>query len=206
MEYSSLLDSDLPIPESMVQGIHRAITQIAAGGTMLAGAQRVEVANATRDAWAGQTMAGGESTATSTASKMATHAHDLSGSDVAAFDDPATYVEILGIVARTAAIDTTTRGIGVSDVALPAGDNEAPSGGIDPAARQRSALVPTVGAAGPVSALSLLPSEAAAQEDLAGSLYLSYAEMGQVAIHKGLPRWQLELVAARTSLINHCFY
>lgn len=201
-----MLDTDLPVPARIAAGIERARRHIAASGATLDGLERVEVAKAARRAWSGDGPVVDATVAQSTAAKIATKAHELVASDVTAFDDPATYVEILGVVARTVAIDTAARGLGASEVALPDGSTDAPTGHFDPAARQRSALVPVVGAAGPTSGLSLVPSESAAQEDLHGALYLTYDEMGDIAIHKGLPRWQLELVAARTSLINHCFF
>ena len=101
-------------------------------------------------------------------------------------------------------MDTFARGIGFEAVSFPEPSSDAPDGNINERAKRRSAFVPTVGAARPTSALSLVPSENAAQADLHAGLYLSYSEMGDREIHKGLPRWQLELVAARTSLINDC--
>lgn len=201
-----MLDTDLPVPDRIAVGIERARHHIAAAGTTLSGAQRIEIAHTARSVGTGKVPGGNDTTAQRTAAKIATGAHLLAASDVASFDDPATYVEILGVVARTMAIDTTARGLAASAVRFPPTHDATTTGRTDPSARQRSALVPTVGAAGPTSALSLVPSENAAQEDLHGALYLTYTEMGDIKIRKGLPRWQLELVAARTSLINECFF
>ncbi len=66
--------------------------------------------------------------------------------------------------------------------------------------------MPTVGAIGPVTALDAVPPEATAQAALHGALYLSYAEMADLAVVRGLTRAQLELVAARVSYLNDCFY
>jgi pyrroline-5-carboxylate reductase len=45
-----------------------------------------------------------------------------------------------------------------------------------------------------------------AMEALHGPAYLSFAEMTDPAIKKGLSRAQIELVAARTSAVNECFF
>ena len=43
-------------------------------------------------------------------------------------------------------------------------------------------------------------------EALHGPAYLTFQEMGDPAIQKGLSRAQIELVASRTSSINECFF
>ena len=42
--------------------------------------------------------------------------------------------------------------------------------------------------------------------ELHGVLYLSLDEMADPTIEKTLTRAQMELIAARTSLLNDCFY
>jgi hypothetical protein len=63
-----------------------------------------------------------------------------------------------------------------------------------------------VGGSSIVQALSLVPAESAAQEDLHGALYLTYEAMAEPVHRSGLNRVQMELVAARTSAVNECFY
>ena len=46
-------------------------------------------------------------------------------------------------------------------------------------------------AAGATTALSAVDPGRAAQEDLHGALYLSYAEMSDIGFVRGLERWQL---------------
>ncbi|CAN5636154.1 hypothetical protein BH24ACT5_BH24ACT5_12450 [soil metagenome] len=116
------------------------------------------------------------------------------------------YVEIVGVVSRVAAIDTFERGVGRPQRPVPASSPGEPSRHLAAAARQRAGWVPTVGAIGPPTALSAVPAEAAAQEALHGALYLSYAEMADLAVTRGLTRTQMELVAARVSFLNDCFY
>jgi len=63
-----------------------------------------------------------------------------------------------------------------------------------------------LGGASITQALSLVPAENAALEQLHGHLYLTFGEMSDPAVSKGLSRSQMELVAARTSAHNECFY
>ena len=56
------------------------------------------------------------------------------------------------------------------------------------------------------NALSLVPAESAAQADIHGPLYMSYEQMADYAFERELNRAQMELVAARVSAINECFY
>ena len=66
--------------------------------------------------------------------------------------------------------------------------------------------MPTVGVISPPTALQAVPTEAAVQEELHGALYLSYADMADLAAVRGLSRAQMELVAARVSYLNDCFF
>lgn len=205
--------SDFPIPSYMVEGIDRARNNFAAAGARWSGVERIEIANIARAARAGRSRP--DNVVGERASEMtetiASNAHAITQQTVDAFvadlgRGPEAFVEMIGVVARLVAIDTFATGIGADLVSLPEPTTDAANGDTDGRARKRSAFVPTVGAAGATSALSAVASEDRAQEDLHGSLYLSYREMGDVHIVKGLPRWQLELIAARTSLINHCFF
>jgi hypothetical protein len=63
-----------------------------------------------------------------------------------------------------------------------------------------------VGGASITQALSLVDAESVAQEDMHGPLYLTYEGMAEFDYVAGLSRAQMELVAARTSAINECFY
>ncbi len=54
--------------------------------------------------------------------------------------------------------------------------------------------------------MTAVPPEAEALGDLHTVLYLSMFEMGDLHIVKDLTRVQIEFIAARTSLLNDCFY
>lgn len=203
---------EFTVPPHTESGVKRAIDNIGSAGPSWTAADRVAIATSARRA----SMGSNEGTqgqheiplgvAADIAARVATAAHEVDISDVDAFDQPEAFVELVGVAARTTAIDTFCRGIGRPTPALVATDEHPPTGRVHSGAKRRSAYVPTVGPAGATTALSAVPAEDAAQEDLHGALYLTYAEMGDLHIVKGLPRWQLELVAARTSLINRCFF
>lgn len=63
-----------------------------------------------------------------------------------------------------------------------------------------------VGTASITQALSLVPAENAALERYHGPMYLTFDEMADPGIERALTRPQMELVAARTSAVNECFY
>jgi alkylhydroperoxidase family enzyme len=120
--------------------------------------------------------------------------------------DPARYVELVGIVSRAVAIDTVLEALGLEVEPLPqpvAGD---PSEDVDQRAGKVKAWVPMVGGASITQALSMVPAENAKLEALHGALYLSFEEMADPKPGKELTRPQMELVAARTSAYNECFY
>jgi hypothetical protein len=119
---------------------------------------------------------------------------------------PDHYVELVAVVSRAVAIDTLLEGLGLPVEPLPepvAGD---PSGEVDHRARRAAAWVPMVGGASITQALSLVPTANAELERLHGTLYLTFEEMSEVEPGKDLSRPQMELVAARTSAHNECFY
>jgi hypothetical protein len=129
----------------------------------------------------------------------------VDGFRAAGLGDPR-YVELIGVVSRLAAADGVMRTLGLPLEPLPDPVDGSPTGAVDAAAGRGPAHVPMVGGASIPQALSLVPAESAAQEDLHGPLYLTYEEMGDLAFVRGLDRTRMELVAARTSAINECFY
>jgi hypothetical protein len=116
------------------------------------------------------------------------------------------YVELVGVVSRTVAIDTLFEALGMDPEPLPVPIDGDPTEDIDRRARVGKAWVPMVGGASITQALSLVPAENSALEEMHGHLYLRFEEMADPAVSKGLTRPQMELVAARTSAVNECFY
>jgi hypothetical protein len=137
-------------------------------------------------------------------------AHTIRADDVAealqAGMTAARYVEILSLAARLSAVDTMCYGLGLELVPLPVPVDGPPTDVVDHEARFNQGWVPTVGPASPPNALSLLPDDDQAMHELHGALYLSIPEMADAEIERGLHRTQMELVAARTSLLNECFF
>lgn len=177
-------------------------------GTWLDGAQRVAVVTAARAEASRATTdpASIEDVAELVAHRAAAITADTVDAIEAAGIDRARYVEVVGIVSRVAAIDTFDRGLGRSARSLPDRVNGSPSCETVAEARRRAGWVPTVGAIGAVTALSSVRREAAEQEALHGALYLPYEGMADLDVDRGLHRTQMELVAARVSLLNSCFY
>lgn len=177
-------------------------------GTWLDGSRRRAVVHAAREP-AGATPAQPRSIE-DVARLVARHASTITADSVDAIEaagiDRTTYVEIVGIVSRVAAIDTFDRGIGRPPRALPDTIGGTPSREPVADARRRAGWVPTVGAIGPPTALTAVRREAGDQEALHGVLYLSYGGMADLDADRGLHRTQMELVAARVSLLNDCFF
>lgn len=115
------------------------------------------------------------------------------------------YVEIVGLVSHLTAVDTYHRAMGIPLEPLPEPEPGDPTGVVAEGAKLRSSWVPTEGP-GVVFALSLVPSEKDGFEDLHTPLYLPTGEIGNWEFGRTLERPQMELVAARTSAINDCFY
>ncbi len=121
--------------------------------------------------------------------------------------DPFAYVEIVGIAAIVTALDVAAFGLRLDEEPLPAGDPGEPSRAIPEGAAVTDGWVPTVGPAWAPEALSAVPAERDAMNTVHGPLYLTMEQMLDLDIvRNGMARHQLELVAARTSMLNDCFY
>lgn len=125
-----------------------------------------------------------------------------SGRDVLA------YVELVSVVARLAAIDSYRIGLDIALDPLPSPVAGEPVPNVHPDAAKMNAWVPTVGIALAPTALSALPDEAASKKQLAMTWYIPDNVIHQYDVEPGreLTRPQMELVAARTSYLNECFF
>jgi hypothetical protein len=133
-----------------------------------------------------------------------------------------TYVEAVGIVAFTAGLDHFRRALGVPPVALPAPRPGEPTGHRPANARGGRAWVPMVApedATGPeadlytgsfvphiAQALSLVPDHVRLLERESATHYVAMSDIPDPARGRDLDRRQMELVAARVSALNECFY
>jgi alkylhydroperoxidase family enzyme len=135
----------------------------------------------------------------------------------------AEYVEIVGVVALLTGVDYFARSLGVAAPTLPEPCGGEPTRRRPPGARGGTAWVPMIApedATGPeaglygeapvvpniVRALSLVPDEVRALWRSSNAHYLPLTQIPDPAARRSLDRMQMELVAARVSALNQCFY
>ena len=135
----------------------------------------------------------------------------------------AEYVEIVAVVTMTAGVDFYARALGIAPFPLPAAVPGEPSRRRPAAARRETAWVPMIApeeAAGSeaelygggefvpniVRALSLVPDEVRMLRRLSDAHYLPIERIPDPTARRALDRMQMELVAARVSALNQCFY
>ena len=132
------------------------------------------------------------------------------------------YVELVGIVTFTAGIDYFCRSLGVTPFTLPEplpGEPTktrpqnvksgtawvsmlSPEDAVGPEATlYESETVPNI-----ARALSLVPDHVRVLQQESASHYVSIADIGNPTVRRDLDRLQMELVAARVSAMNECFY
>lgn len=133
------------------------------------------------------------------------------------------YVEAVGIVTLLAGADAFCRAIGIPPHRLPAAIPGEPSRQRPAGTRDGVAWVPMLmpeDATGPEAdlypnvplvpniarALSLLPDHARCLQDWIATHYVPLADLQNPTVGRELDRMQIELVAARVSAINECFY
>lgn len=137
---------------------------------------------------------------------------------------PERYVEIVSVVAHTVALDTFARGVGLAGLPLPRPSDGAPSRYRPPGAKPGPAWVPwiesedlTDAEAGiypmgrpPANihrAMSLVPPEVGSFFDLCEHMYFGPLEMRDFEHEfRAITHAQVELLAARVSALNRCFY
>lgn len=135
----------------------------------------------------------------------------------------AEYVELVGIVAVVSGIDAFRRAMGEPAYLLPSPVAGEPTRVRPVGVSNQGAWVPMLApadATGPeldlyppspvvpniMRALSLVPSEARVLIRLTGSHYLTAQQLPDPTVRRDLDRMQMELVAARVSALNQCFY
>lgn len=122
----------------------------------------------------------------------------------------AAYVEIVALVAQLTAVDVFAEALGIPLEPLPdvPDDDAAPTGAVPEGCGDIGAYVPMMLAnPGPNvgRALSLQPEENQTFFGLVGAMY-AFADFGELVWDRPLSRPQVELVAARVSAVNECFY
>ena len=216
-------------PESLVvrddleRACEAAWQGIASPGSWWTGAQRVALASIARDGRAGQDRAlrGGEpdaageaqlpAAAIEVAEVIAADAHRIDRAwareKIGVLGDAA-YVEIVALVACLTAMDAFAGAMGIDPQPLPAPRHGEPD-------RHRPEGLADIGAhvdmidpfSGPnvARALSLVPSDLMSFFGLVGAMYAA-EDFSEIVWDRPLSRPQVELVAARVSSLNECFY
>ncbi len=133
------------------------------------------------------------------------------------------YVELVAVVVHALSIDEFHRALGLDLEPLPVPVEGSPSLDRPALAERRGSwpsLVPRSGlnpgdemlygprewGANVISALSLVPEHVRWLHDLSEGHYLSFAEMRMPDPLRSISRSQMELIAARVSVLNECFY
>lgn len=200
----------LTIPRPEYEAIERTVRSISAPGATLDGSERRRLAALVRSLRADPGAAQTTDPLEGFVATLTLHAHrirpELYHRLREAGVSDATLVEVVSLVARLAAIDTFCVGIGAEAVDLPEPTPGSPTGRIDTGATIHGGWLPTAGRASPPNALSMLPDDHMAMHDLHSVFYLSVADMADLDADRGLHRSQMELVAARASLLNECFF
>ncbi len=120
--------------------------------------------------------------------------------------DELPFVELTAITAQLSALDTYRIGIGESPRKLPEPKSGEPAREKVKGAKINRGWLPTRGVAGAPNCFSAVADENKALMDIHSVIYLSMPEMMDTSIVKNLHRSQIELLAARTSNYNDCFY
>ena len=222
-------ESNVEIRTDLTQAFRRAWEVLAAPGTWFSGSERVEIAAEARAAMelmpddgsrdqavAGERAAsrpeGTLSTAVATAvRRIAAESPSISAAWVAELPTNGValteYVEVVGIVSRLSSVDFFHRALGVALEPLPNRRVGAASRHPPPtAAMDGPGFVPMVPPIDVTKSTSLVPPETDDWQRLSDATYMTLAEMGDPDFRRAMHRTQMELVAARTSQINECFY
>lgn len=206
--------SPLPVHDDRAEAFRHVWHRLAAPGTWWNGDERVAIAAVARTAYESGGSAGDGALPAAASEAAALLSHQPAAITQEQINgwasrglSPNHYVEVIGIVSQLTAVDTFHRALEMELEPLPAAQAGEPSRRLPAApATVTKAWVPMVGPPTIPTSLSAVPAEMAALEALHGPMYLTYEEMSDPAVTRGLTRTQTELVASRTSAINECFF
>lgn len=200
------------VPESITTAIAAETKRWSQLGTCWSGEERVAIAREARLAFQGETSNGNglSEVAANAVHKIAVDAHHIDQKWITRCHErglePLAMVELLAITAKVTAVDTCVMGIGEELPSIPAPEAGEPSRQVVEGARTNHGWLPTKGRASAPVCFSAVADEDHAMHELHTGLYLSMEEMRDHDIVKELHRTQIELLAARTSYYNDCFY
>jgi hypothetical protein len=209
---------DQGLDDRLATTIERTWSHIASPGSFFTGPQRVDVASCARAKRHGfdRPNVNLSPAAIETVETIAVDAHAITSEwvrdrELAGISRFA-YVELLAVTSFVVVLDTFELGIRALGIGgglrtLPEPTPGDPTGIVDDNAKVEGGWVPTVGPAFPPTGFSAIPAEHRFMHTLHRELYISVPKMFDLDfVRDGLERDQLELVAARTSLLNDCFF
>ena len=207
------MDLEAQLDEQYLSTIEQTWQHIAMPGSFFTGLERVEVAAIARASRRGRDRPATSlpRTVVETVETFAVDAHTITGDWVdererAGISGPA-YVELLSVTSFTIVLDTFAFGVGSELHPLPDPLSGAPTGEVDERADVDGGWIATVGRAFPPTGFSAIPAEHRMMHTLHDVLYIGVRKMVDLGlVRDGLARDQMEIVAARTSLLNDCFY
>ena len=124
--------------------------------------------------------------------------------------NPEAYVELVGVVAQANAVDRFADALNLARVDLPEPSSAEPQRLADKSVAVSSHWVPTAQVKGPnvIKALSAVPFEVDSMSLLSSAQYVQLGDVlaDLVSDQNSLTRMQVEVIAARTSKLNECFY
>lgn len=200
------------LPESIAKALAAEIQRWGQPGTWWSGEERAAITREAQLALRGEGSGGNNlsEVAVGAVHKIAIEAHQINQEWINRCHDrglgPLALVELLAITAKVAAVDTCIEGVGGEPPAIPQPEEGEPTRAVVDDAKLNHGWLPTRGRASAPVCFSAVADEDHAMHELHTGLYLSMEEMRDQDIVKELHRTQIELLAARTSYYNDCFY
>lgn len=207
-----LHDAALAVPAETSDVLAWALRGIGEPGTWLTSRQRLGVATEARASLAG--TPGPDAPISDELAEVAQAVAEAPGDITPDWIDDLesrgldrfSYVEACGVVCRMSVIDTFTFGVGATPPPLPPPRDGEPSRRPVAGATRSRAWVPVVGPGGAMTSLSAVEGEHESMQRLSDVLYLSDVVPVTKSPKGGLVRSQIEVLAARASFLNDCFY
>lgn len=207
-----LRNAVIPVPAPIDQVLAWSLDGIGRPGSWLTAAERIGVAAEARASLAG--MPGPDAPISDELAEVAQAVAEAPGDITPEWIDGLEaaglgrfpYVEAAGVVCRMSVIDTIAFGLGAEPPQLPEAQPGEPHRQVPEGAVRTRAWVPTVGPGHAMSSLSAVDEERESMERLSDVLYLEEVVPVKTLEKGGLVRSQIEVLAARTSYLNDCYY